>query len=85
LLVAELSTARFRVPAERIVIGPPISAGLTGVEAIYVYGNQLGALSAGSAFGVGGYAGTQGLDAGGLSTSTISGPFNAGGGFTARP
>jgi hypothetical protein len=81
LLLAELSTGRFCIPAERIVIGPPISAGLTGVEAIYVYGNQLGSLSAGSAFGVGGYSGTQGLGAGGLSASTISAGFGAGGGF----
>jgi hypothetical protein len=83
LLVAELSTARFCVPAERVVIGPPIAEGLTGVEAIYVYGNQLGALSAGNAFGVGGYAGTPGLNNQGLSPSTIGNGFNAGGGFTA--
>jgi len=77
-LLAELSGSRFPIPPERVVIGPPIAAGLTGYEAIFVYGNQLGALQSGSASGVGGYAGTAGLSAGGLSGSA---GFNAAGGL----
>jgi hypothetical protein len=75
LLLAELSAGPFCVPAERVVIGPPISAGLTGVEAIVVYGSQLGALQQGVAGGVGGYSGTPGIGGGGLSGSAVFGGF----------
>jgi hypothetical protein len=69
VILAELSGSRFPVPPERVVIGPPIAAGLAGFEAVIVYGNQLNALSSGGAAGVGGYAGNAGLSAGGLSGS----------------
>ncbi len=78
-LLAELCESRFPIPPERVVIGPPIAAGLTGYEAVYVYGNQLGALQSGGAGGVGAYSGTPGLSAGGLSGS--AGFFGGGGGL----
>ena len=80
VLLAELSGSRFPIPPERVVIGPPIAAGLTGYEAIFVYGNQLGALQSGGAGSVGGYAGSSGLSAGGLSGSAVTSGFGAGGG-----
>jgi hypothetical protein len=69
-LLAQLSGTRFPIPPERISIGPPIAAGLTGFEALIVYGNQLSALAGGGAGGPGGvagYAGTTGLSGAGLS------------------
>ena len=36
-LLAELSGSRFPIPPERVVIGPPVAAGLTGYEAIFVW------------------------------------------------
>jgi hypothetical protein len=80
VLLAELSGSRFPIPPERVVIGPPIAAGLTGYEAIFVYGNQLGALQSGGAGSVGGYGGSSGLSAGGLSGSAVTSGFGAGGG-----
>jgi hypothetical protein len=74
-LLAELAGSQFPVPAERVVIGPTPAAGLTGNEAVIVYLNQLGALAGGSAGGVGGYAGSPGLSAGGLSGSAVAGGF----------
>jgi hypothetical protein len=79
VLLAEMSGSRFPIPPERIVIGPPISAGLTGFEAVFIYGRQIGALQAGTAAGVGGFAGAQGFDASGLSGSAVS--SGAGGGI----
>jgi len=76
-LLAELSGSRFPIPPERVMIGPPVAAGLAGYEAVFVYGNQLGALQSGVAGGVGGYSGTAGLSGGGLSGSA---GFGAGGG-----
>jgi hypothetical protein len=78
-MLAELSGSRFPVPAERIVIGPAPSAGLAGFEAIFIYGNQIGALQSGGAGGVGGYAGSAGLSGGGLSGSAVT--SGAGGGI----
>jgi len=80
LLLAELAGCRFPIPPERVVIGPPPTAGLAGFEAIFVYGNQLRALRDGIASGVGGYSGSPGLNAGGLSGDAI-GPGFGGGGF----
>jgi hypothetical protein len=80
MLLAELSTAPIPVPPERVLVGPPIAAGLAGVESIYIYGNQLGSLSGGGAGGVGGFAGSSGLTAGGLSGSALTSAL-AGGGF----
>jgi hypothetical protein len=67
LLLAELAGSPFPVPPERVIIGPPPAAGMTGYDAAVIYGNQLQTLQAGGASGVGGYAGTPGLNAGGLS------------------
>jgi hypothetical protein len=80
-LLSELSTPRFNVPPERVLIGPPISAGLSGVESILVYSNQLSTLAARGAAGVGGYAGSSGLNAGGLSGSAVTSALSAGAGF----
>jgi hypothetical protein len=81
-LLAELTESRFPIPPERVVIGPPIAAGMTGYEAIFVYGNQLGALRAGGGLGsVSGYSGLPGLTAGGLSGGTVTSVLGAGGGF----
>jgi hypothetical protein len=78
-MLAELADSPFPIPPERVVIGPPIANGLTGVEAVTIYGNQLGALQQGSAANVGGFSGAQGFDASGLSGGAGSG--GAGGGF----
>jgi hypothetical protein len=80
LLLAELAGSPFPVPPERVVIGPSPTAGLTGYEAIVLYGNQLSVLQAGGSAGVGGYAGTAGLNAGGLSGGA-GGVGSGGGGF----
>jgi hypothetical protein len=80
-LLAELVNSRFPVPPERVVIGPPIAAGLAGFEGVFVYGNQLRALASEGASGVGGYTASGGLDAGGLSGSAVASGFGAGGGF----
>jgi hypothetical protein len=82
-LLAELAGSRFPVPAERVVIGPPVANGLTGVEATIIYGNQLGALQQGSAANIGGFSGAQGFDASGLSGGSVAGGgFGAAGGFS---
>jgi hypothetical protein len=78
-LLAELAGSRFPIPPERVVIGPPIAHGLTGFEAVVIYGNQLGALQQGSAVGAGGFTGAQGFDASGLTGSAGAG--GAGGGL----
>jgi hypothetical protein len=80
-LLAELSGNRFSIPPERVVIGPPVSPGLTGFEAIFVYGNQINALQSGIAAGVGGFSGSQGFSGGGLSGSAVTSGFGAGGGL----
>ncbi len=78
-LLAELSGSRFPIPPERVVIGPPVAAGMAGYEAIFVYGKQLDALQSGGSGGVGGYSGTAGLSAGGLSgNSGFSGGAGSG-------
>ncbi len=82
-LLAQLGKGNFPVPAERVVIGPPIANGMTGVEALVIYQRQLSNLSSGGSIGVAG--GAAGFDAGGLSGSAISGgPGPAGGGGVGR-
>jgi hypothetical protein len=59
----ELSRAAFPVPPERVLIGPPLSNSLSGVEALLVYQNllqQTSAGSRGSAGAVGGVGPTAG-------------------------
>lgn len=53
-LVDELARGPFAVPAERIVIGPPIPYGMSGVEAVAIYGNQLQHIAAGGFLAGGG-------------------------------
>jgi hypothetical protein len=55
-VVNELVQGPFRVPAERVVIGPPLADGMSGVEAVSIYGNQLSGIASGGALG-GGVAG----------------------------
>jgi hypothetical protein len=79
IVLAGLTDFQFPVPPERVVIGPPVAAGMAGFESIFVYGNQLSALQAGAAAGVGGYAGSQGFTGGGLSSGAISSGLGFGG------
>ena len=76
-LLTQLAQGSFPVPAERVVIGPRNANGMTGVEAIRIYGRQLGNLSSGGWLGeraAGGFVGgSQGFDAGGLSGSAGGG------------
>jgi hypothetical protein len=78
-IVAQLGRGSFPIPAERVVIGPPIPDGLIGLEPPIVYGNQLqgiqnGGAIAGGVAGVGGFVGgVGGLDAGGLSGGVTAG------------
>jgi hypothetical protein len=73
VLVAELGRGSFPVPAERVLIGPTVSYGMTGYEALYaIYPGQISSLAGGSAFGPGGsnnqfIGGVQAFDSGGLS------------------
>ena len=77
VLLTELAQGSFPVPAERVVIGPRIANGMTGVEAILIYRRQLGNLSSGGWLGEraasGFVGGGQGFDAGGLSGSVGGG------------
>jgi hypothetical protein len=73
VVLAELGGSRFPVPPERVVIGPPVAHGLTGVEAVVIYDNQLGALRQSSAANVGGFSGGQGFDGSGLSGAAVAG------------
>jgi hypothetical protein len=73
VLLAALGGGSFPVPAERVVIGPPISYGMTGVEAerIFLY-RQLPSISSGGAIG-GATGSPAGFDAGGLTGSAVAG------------
>jgi len=75
-LLAQLAQGTFPVPAERVVIGPRIANGMTGVEASLIYRRQLGNLSSGGWLGeraAGGFVGGgQGFDASGLSGSAVT-------------
>ena len=76
VLLTELAQGSFPVPAERVVIGPRIANGMTGVEASLIYRRQLGNLSSGGWLGeraASGFVGSgQGFDAGGLSGSAVT-------------
>jgi len=78
-VLAALAHGPFPVPPERVVIGPSIAVGLSGREAIIVYGNLLrqtatgpntGSLISG---GVGTFGGTVGGAGGGQGVSAGSG------------
>jgi hypothetical protein len=78
-LVSALGQGSFPVPGERIVIGPPFATnGLSGLEPLAIYGNELNGIRAGGAMtggvsGIGGFVGGgAGFDGGGLSGSAVS-------------
>jgi hypothetical protein len=76
VLLAELGRGNFPVPAERVLIGPRISNGMTGFEALYaIYPAQISNLASGGALGGAGatgfVGGGQGFTAGGLSGSAV--------------
>jgi hypothetical protein len=77
ILLAEFGRGNFPVPAERVVIGPGIAYGMTGVESTIIYQRQLQGLGSGGAGGGGGGGftggGAAGFDGGGLSGSAVSG------------
>jgi hypothetical protein len=77
MLLAELARGSFPVPAERLVIGPSIANGMTGREAIFIYGNQLQNLASGGFIGGAGatgfVGGGLGFDLGGLSGGAVGG------------
>jgi hypothetical protein len=85
IILAELGKGSFPVPPERVVIGPSIAYGMTGVEALLIYGRQLSNLSSGGAVGAGGAAGFVGgglgFDAGGLSGAAAMGGGATGAGL----
>ena len=72
-ILTQLAQAKFPVPAERVVIGPRISNGMTGFEAYYeIYPRQLSSLGSGGSVGAAA-TGAAGFDASGLSGSAVSG------------
>jgi hypothetical protein len=77
-LLTQLAQGTFPVPAERVVIGPRIANGMTGVEAnLIYYRRQLPNLSSGGSLGAGaagGFVGGvgQGFDISGLSGSAVT-------------
>jgi hypothetical protein len=76
-VVAALARGSFPVAPERVVIGPSIANGMTGVEALLIYGDQLQNLASGGAIGgastAGFVGGGLGFTAGGLSGAAIAG------------
>ena len=73
IVVAALARGSFPIPAERVMIGPSHPEGLSGIEGLAIFGNQLGGIQSGGALGggvagIGAFVGGAGtLDAGGLS------------------
>jgi hypothetical protein len=78
MIVAALAKGSFPTPPERVVIGPSIANGMTGLEGLLIYGNQLQNLSSGG--GIAG-AGTSGFIGGGLGFTAggLSGAASLGG------
>jgi hypothetical protein len=80
IVVAALARGSFPIPAERVVIGPPLPDWLSGIEGLAIFQNQLGGIASGGALtggvqGVGGFVGGAGaLDAGGLSGGVTAAP-----------
>jgi hypothetical protein len=76
-LLAELAQGSFPVPAERIVIGPGIANGMTGIESLLIYGNQVQNLASGGSIGggdaTGFVGGGLGFTSGGLSGGAVGG------------
>jgi len=83
-LVNQLAQANFPVPAERVVIGPRIANGMTGVEALLIYQRQLSNLGSGGSIGgnaASSFVGGGGAGAGGagLGGGLGGGGFDGGG------
>jgi hypothetical protein len=76
-LLTALAQGPFPIPAERVVIGPSIAHGMTGVESRLIFERQYANLGSGGAIGTAGAAGFVGgglgFDAGGLSGGAITG------------
>ena len=72
-VLEELAKGPFPVPPQRVVVGRPISNGLSGQESPLIYANLLGQTAARGGFG-GSPVGGVGLDASGLSGSAIATP-----------
>jgi hypothetical protein len=72
-IIAALEHSLFPIPAERVVVGPPISAGRNGTEALILDAARLGALQAGSTqpFSAAGGGSPSGFDSSGLTGSAI--------------
>jgi hypothetical protein len=81
VVLAQLGRGPFPVPAERVVIGPSLANGITGVEAMYIYANQRLAIGSGGAL-AGGVAGVAGFVGG---PGTFSGEGLSGSAITAVP
>jgi hypothetical protein len=67
MVVTELGASGFAIPPERVLVGPPLSHDLSGVEALLIYTNLLGQIQSGAhagGGGAGGGMGTSGLGAG---------------------
>jgi len=77
-LVNVLAQGSFPVPAQRVVIGPPIADGITGLEAFAIFGNQLSGIASGGSLaggvtGIGGFVGGGAAFTGaGLSGSAVT-------------
>lgn len=76
-ILSQMASGPFPVPAERVLIGPPIARGLLGQDAAIINRNRLGQIGSG---GLGGAA-SAGFDAGGLSGAALI-PGAVGGGNT---
>lgn len=75
-ILARLAGGPFPVPAERVLIGPPMATGRMGIEAIVVEQNRLGTVATGGALlggaGAGTSVGASALDSSGLSGSAVA-------------
>jgi hypothetical protein len=75
-ILARLAGGPFPVPAERVLIGPPLATGRMGIEAIVVEQNRLGTVATGGALlggaGAGTSVGASALDSSGLSGSAVA-------------
>jgi hypothetical protein len=74
-ILSQMAAGPFPVPAERVLIGPPIARGLLGQDAAIMNRNRLGQIGS---TGLGGPS-TAGFDAGGLSGVAVT-PGAVGGG-----
>jgi hypothetical protein len=77
VLLAQLAQGDFPVPPQRVVIGPGIAHGMTGVESMLIFQRQLSNLGSGGSVGGGAASGFVGgggsFDGTGLSGSAVAG------------